>query len=116
MKTTHALNFFLIGLFMCFGPGYWPDFFASGTNGNDASELWLRIMGITQMTMGAWTIGVNEVPRLVHALAQWEPVTLDFALPDVKWALPESFYTGLQDDDDVNVALRLQQQLRLRAA
>jgi len=42
-------------------------------------------------------------------------VPLDFALPDVSWVLPDSFYAGLNDDDAVSVALNLQQQLRLRS-
>lgn len=116
MKTTHALNFFLIGLSMCFSPAYWPELFSRSAVGNDSSELWLLIMGMTQMAMGAWTMGLNLVPRLLHIIAEWEPVTLDFSLPDVTWALPESFYTGLQDDEDIHTALRLQQQLRLGRA
>jgi len=113
MKTTHALNFFLVGISMCFGPAYWPDFFAAAANGNDASELWLQTMGITQMAMGVWAMVLNLVPRLVHFLIEWEPVSMVFAPPDVGWALPDSFYAGLQDDEDVGVALSLQQQLRL---
>lgn len=116
MKTTHAFNFFFIGAVMCFSPAYWPEFFINEVNGNDTSELWVLIMGMTQMAMGAWTMGLNEVPRLLHSLANWEPVPLDFALPDVSWVLPDSFYAGLNEDDAVSVALSLQQQLRLRNA
>ena len=113
MKTTHALNFFLVGLSMCISPACWPEYFVGAENGINTSELWLLVMGITQMLMGAWTIGLNEVSRLLNFLVHWEPVLLDFALPDVSWALPESFYAGLADDEDVSVALSLQQQLRL---
>lgn len=116
MKTTQALNFFLVGLGMCFSPAFWPDYFSGNSDGNNTSELWLLIMGMTQMTLGSWMMGLNEVPRLLHSLAEWEPVTLNFELPDVSWVLPESFYAGLNEDDDVNVALNLQQQLRMRAA
>ena len=116
MKTTQALNFFLVGLGMCFSPAFWPDYFSGNANGDNTSELWVLSMGMTQMAMGAWLMGLNEVPRLMHAMAEWEPVTLNFELPDVGWALPESFYAGLQDDDDVSTALSLQQQLRMRAA
>lgn len=113
MKTTHAFNFFFIGAVMCFSPAFWPEFFINEVNGNHSSELWVLIMGVTQMALGAWTMGLNEVPRLLHSLANWEPVRLDFALPDVSWVLTDSFYAGLNEDDAVNVALRIQQQLRM---
>jgi len=116
MKTTHALNFFLVGLSMCFSPACWPGYFVGAENGGNASELWLLIMGATQMVMGAWTMGLNLVPRLLHYLSHWEPVLLDFTLPDVGWVPPDSFYAGLNEQDDISVALSLQQQLRLGQA
>lgn len=116
MKTTQALNFFLVGLGMCFSPALWPDYFSGVSDGNNTRELWLLIMGMTQMAMGAWMMGLNEVPRVLHAVTEWEPVPLNFALPDVGWVLPDSFYASLQNDDDVSTALALQQQLRMRAA
>ena len=112
MKTTHALNFFLIGLVMCFSPAFWPDYFSGEASRGNASELWVLLMGTTQIALGAWTMCLNEVPRLMRYLAEWEPLTLVFELPDVGWALPESFYAGLNEYDDVRVALSLQQQLR----
>jgi hypothetical protein len=116
MKTTHAFNFFIIGMAMCFSPAFWPEFFSGEVNANDTSEVWMLIMGVIQMSMGAWTMGLNEVPRWLHSLSHWEPVPLDFSLPDVSWVLPDSFYAGLNEDDDVRVALALQQQLRLGQA
>ena len=116
MKITHAINFFLVGFAMCFSPAYWPNHFAEGGSGNENSELWLMMMGAAQMAMGAWTMGLNVVPRLTHFLAEWEPITLKFDLPDVSWALPDSFYSGLNEDDDISLARTLQQQLRLSQA
>lgn len=113
MKTIQALNFFLIGSVMSFSPAYWPEYFTSELNN---SELWLLFMGATQMILGGWVMVLNEVPRLLQAVAQWEPVTVNFALPDVGWSLPESFYAGMNSDDDIRVALNLQQQLRMPAA
>ncbi len=94
---------------MSFCPAFWPNYISVNEG---CSELWLLVMGVTQMVLGAWTMGFNEVPRLLHALAAWEPVKLDFELADVRWVLPESFYAGLNDDEDLRVALILQQQLR----
>lgn len=116
MKTTHALNFFLIGLTMCFSPAYWPAFFINESTGDNTNELWMLTMGLAQMILGAWTIGINVVPRLLYSLGQWDPLAMNFALPDVGWVMPESFYAALQDEDDVSVALSLQQQLQLGRA
>jgi hypothetical protein len=113
MKTMHALNFLLIGLVMCFSPALWPEYFSGDAIRGDASALWMLVMGVTQLALGTWTMGRNEVPRLMLYLAEWEPLTFVFELPDVGWALPESFYATLNDDDYVSVALSLQQQLRL---
>ena len=116
MKTTHAVNFFLVGLAMCFSPAYWPQQFSVGVDGQANSELWLLVMGVAQMAMGAWTVGLNIVPRLAHVLADWEPISINFELPDVSWALPESFYAALGDEDEISLAISLQQQLRLGRA
>ncbi|GEM_PF-1084621 len=116
MKTAHALNFFLVGLAMCFSPAYWPEYFINHPNGSGTSDLWLLTMGVTQMTMGAWTMGLNLVPRLTHFLAEWEPITINYEVPDVSWSLPESFYAGLVDEDEINLAHRRQQQLRIGPA
>jgi hypothetical protein len=113
MKTTHALNFFFVGLAMCSGPAFWPQQFIGPANGVNTSEIWLLVMGGTQAAMGAWMMAINEVPRLTHLLQDWEPFRMDFALPDVGWTLPESFYAGLKDDEEVGIALLLQEQLRL---
>jgi hypothetical protein len=101
MKTTHAVNFFLIGRVMCFGPAYWPEYFSGTTAHGNSSEVWSLLMGVLQMALGGWAIGLNEVPRLLRFLAEWEPVTLTFAPADVGWALPESFYAGLNQADEV---------------
>jgi heme A synthase len=116
MKTTHALNFFLVGLAMCFGPALWPQEFFDSASRVDASAWWLICMGAVQALLGAWVLGLNGVPRLFQLLAEWEPVKLDFTLPDVGWVLPESFYAGMVDDEEVSIALTLQQQLRLSRA
>ena len=113
MKTSHALNFFLVGLAMCFSPAFWPHRFIDNSGAGGTSELWLLLMGVAQMVMGVWTMSLNLIPQLTHFLAEWEPITINFDLPDVSWALPESFYAGLADDDDVNLALSIQQQLRM---
>ena len=74
------------------------------------------MMGATQMVMGTCAMVINSVPRLALVLAEWEPIALKFELPDVSWALPESFYAGLGDEDEIGLAMSLQQQLRLRNA
>ena len=113
MKTTDAFYFFLVGLAMFFSPAYWPDSFVVLTNGANTSELWLLLMGAAQMTLGAWLMGLNLVPRLMQYVSEWEPVPLNFEMVDVGWVLPESFYLGLEDADEVSVGLNLQRQLRL---
>jgi len=113
MKTTDAFYFFLVGLGMFFSPAYWPDSFSAAPNGANTSELWLILMGTAQMLLGAWLMGLNVVPRLMHTIAEWEPVPLNFEMVDVGWVLPESFYVALEDADEVSVGLNLQRQLRL---
>ena len=104
MKTTHAINFFLIGFTMCFSPAYWPEYFSGDAMRGNASELWMLLMGAAQMGLGAGSAAVNVVPRLIHYLADWEPLTLNFVLADVGWALPESFYSGLNEVEEAGVA------------
>lgn len=114
MKTTQALNFFLVGLGMCFGPALWPQAFARGIV--DTSALWLLVMGTMQAFFGAFMAGVNEVPRLKRWLAEWEPFSLNLKLGDVNWGLPEAFYNRLAAEEEIDVALGLQRQLRLGQA
>lgn len=113
MKTTHALNFFLIGLAMSFSPAYWPEQFAADAGGGETSTIWLLTMGAIQMTLGAVVLSLNGVPRMIQFLSEWEPISLRFELPDVGSALTDSFYARLNDDEEINLALSLQQQLRL---
>lgn len=113
MKTTDAFCFFLVGLAMYFSPACWPDSFVAITNGANTSELWLIVMGAAQMTLGAWLMGLNVVPRLMQYVSEWEPVPLNFEMVEVGCVLPESFYLGLEDADEVSVGLNLQRQLRL---
>ena len=116
MKTTHALGFFLVGLFMYFSPALWPHHFTCDTSGANTSEWWLLVMGMMQMIIGTWSVGSNEVPRLMQYVARWEPVALDLELTDVGWVLSESFYVGLKEIDEISVALNLQRQLRVASA
>lgn len=111
MKTTQAINFFVVGLGMCFGPAFWPQAFARGLV--DASALWLLLVGAMQVLLGAVVLGCNEVPRMVRWLRDWEPVKFDFAPADVRWVLSEAFYSGMQAEEEITVAFTLQKQLRL---
>lgn len=113
MKTTDAFIFFLIGLAMCFGPAVWPGLFSGEINRGACSEVWLTLMGVAQMLMGMWAMGLNAVPRVMQYLAEWEPVPLKFELVDIGSVLSESFYMGLDEADEESVAISLQRQLRM---
>jgi hypothetical protein len=112
MKTTDAFNFFLVGLAMCLGPACWPGYFAGAADGGGCGELWLVFMGTMQIILGAWAMGLRLVPQLIRSISEWEPVLLDFELVDIGSVLSESFYRGLDEGDELKVALSLQQQLR----
>lgn len=111
MTTPHAINFLVVGLGMIAGPALWPQFFAAE---HLRSAIWLVVMGGLQALAGSFTLGLAGI-RFSRQLAQSDPFDFSLTLPDVSWAVPPSFYSLLDDDDEIVVALRLQQQLR-RAA
>ena len=116
MKTIDALNFFLVGLVMFFCPAYWPEEFCATASSESSSELWLLVMGAVQLSVGAWSMAVNIVPRAIRHLAEWEPVMFEFKLMDAGWFIPESLFVGLEEGEEVAVALSLPPQLRLAYA
>lgn len=97
---------------MIAGPAVWPEHF---TGEHLRSEIWLMFMGGLQAVAGAFILGVEAV-RLYPRLAIWETLDLDLALPDVRWAMPPSLYSLLEDKDEIAVALHLRQQLLRRAS
>jgi hypothetical protein len=112
MTTPQALNFFLIGLGMIAGPAVWPEYFSIE---HMRSTVWLVFMGGLQVT-GGLSLLLLEAIRLSRRLSEWEPLDIGLALPDVQWTMPPSLYSGLEDTDEVVVALRLRQQLLRRVA
>src|SRR5688572_5366413 len=88
MTTPHAFSFFVIGLGMIAGPAFWPQYFAAD---QVRSAIWLVFMGGLQALAGSFVLGLEGL-RLSRRLAEWEP--LDFALPDVRWAISPSLYSG----------------------
>lgn len=97
---------------MIAGPALWPQHF---TVEQVRSTVWLVFMGGLQALGGSFVLGLEAV-RVSQRLAEWEPLDFDLSLPDVRWAVPPSLYSLLEDTDEVAVALRLRQQLLQRAA
>lgn len=112
MTTPHAFNFFVIGLGMIAGPAIWPQYFAAD---HVRSAIWLVLMGGLQALAGSFVLGLEGL-RLSRRLAEWQPLDLEFSLPDVRWAVSPSLYSLLEETDEVVVALRLRQQLLTRVA
>lgn len=112
MTIPQAFNFLVIGLGMVAGPAVWPQFFSVE---HMRSAAWLVFMGGLQVT-GGLSLLLLEAVRLSRRLSEWEPIDIGLALPDVRWTMPPSLYSGLEDTDEVVVALRLRQQLLSRAA
>lgn len=114
MTTHHAFNFLLIGLGMIAGPAVWPEYF--GDN-HMRSAIWLVFMGSMQAAGGSFFL-VLEGLRLSQRLTAWvgDPLDLTISLTDVRRAvLPPSFYSRLEDSEEVALARRLQRQLRQAA-
>ncbi|HEY8996196.1 MAG TPA: hypothetical protein VIM71_16135 [Lacunisphaera sp.] len=112
MTTAHAFNFFLVGLGMIAGPAFWPEYFVAE---HMNSALWLELMGALQALGGSWVLGLEGIV-LFRRFAAWEPFDFSLELPDVRWAVSPSFYSVIENNDDVVVAFRLQQQLQLKQA
>ncbi len=112
MTPGQACNFLLIGIGMIAGPAVWPQHF---TIEHLRSAIWLVFMGGLQAVGGSFVLGLEAV-RVSQRLAEWEPLDIDLTLPDVRWVMPPSLYSLLEDTDEVAVALRLRQQLLRRAA
>lgn len=112
MTIPQAVNFLVIGLGMVAGPAIWPQYFSIE---HMRSAVWLVLMGALQASGGLGVL-LFEAVRFSRRLSEWEPLDIGLALPDVRWAMPPSLYSGLEDTDEVVVALRLRQQLLSRAA
>ena len=112
MTIPQAFNFLVIGLGMVAGPAVWPQYFPVE---HMRSAAWLVLMGGLQASGGLGVL-LFEAVRLSRRLSEWEPLDIGLALPDVRWTMPPSLYSGLEDTDEVVVALRLRQQLLSRAA
>ncbi len=112
MTTPQAFNFLVIGLGMIAGPAVWPQYFSVE---HMRSAAWLVFMGGLQVS-GGLSLLLLEAVRVSRRLSEWEPLDIGLPLSDVRWTMPPSLYSGLEDTDEVVVALRLRQQLLSRVA
>lgn len=113
MTTPHACAFVLVGLGMIAAPAVVPEHFGDRQM---QSAIWMVFMGSLQAVGGATFLlaaGLNEARRLFALVA--EALDFNLTLADFRrTVLQPSFYTLVEDYDEVAQALQLQQQLRLR--
>ena len=113
MTTPHAFTFLLIGLGMIVAPAVGPEYFADRQM---QSAIWLVLMGGLQAvgsTAYLLVEGLNEGRRMFALVG--EALDFNLTLADFRrTVLQPSFYTLLEDYDEVTRALQLQQQLQLQ--
>ena len=113
MTTPHACAFVLVGLGMIAAPAVMPEHFGDKQM---QSTIWMVFMGALQAAGGAaflLTAGFHEARRLFALVA--DALDFNLTLADFRrTVLQPSFYTLVEDYDEVAQALQLQQQLRFR--
>ena len=122
MNTGNAAGFLLFGLVMWALPDLAPDLFPrSGMDGSSAREMWIQVMGVVHLSVGAgFLLQLQGWPRLARWLAA-EPalapvwgrdpvpvhaVPVDLDLAEVAFSEQRALIAGRRLEPDGVVALR----------